>query len=31
MDPSEVEAWNLVGAMLAQQGCENSGETMERR
>jgi TPR repeat protein len=25
IDPNEVAAWNLVGAMLAQQGCSNGG------
>jgi TPR repeat protein len=25
IDPAEVQAWNLVGALLAQQGCENGG------
>lgn len=25
IDPYEVQAWNLVGALLAQQGCQNGG------
>ena len=29
IDPDEVAAWNLVGAMLAQQGCSYGGLTVQ--
>jgi hypothetical protein len=29
IDPNEVAAWNLVGAMLAQQGCSYGGLTVQ--
>jgi len=29
MDPDEVTAWNLAGAMLSQQGCSYSGLTVQ--
>jgi hypothetical protein len=29
MDPDEVTAWNLAGAMLSQQGCSYGGLTVQ--